>query len=159
MNIDQQKVFMREAIRLSMENVQSGNGGPFGAVIVKNGKIIAIGVNKVTKSNDPTAHAEINAIRNACKTLDSFQLEECEIYCSCEPCPMCLGAIYWARPKAIYFANTKKDAAEINFDDNFIYHEMKLPFPERKLPTIQLLRDEAQSAFIQWQENDDKIDY
>ena len=129
MNIDQQKVFMREAIRLSMENVQSGNGGPFGAVIVKNGKIIAIGVNKVTKSNDPTAHAEINAIRNACKTLDSFQLDECEIYCSCEPCPMCLGVIYWARPKAIYFANTKKDAAEINFDDNFIYHEMKLPFP------------------------------
>ena len=159
MNIDQQKVFMREAIRLSMENVQSGNGGPFGAVIVKNGKIIAIGVNKVTKSNDPTAHAEINAIRNACKTLDSFQLDECEIYCSCEPCPMCLGAIYWARPKAIYFANTKKDAAEINFDDNFIYLEMKLPFPERKLPTIQLLRDEAQSAFIQWQESDDKIDY
>lgn len=159
MNIDQQKVFMREAIRLSMENVQSGNGGPFGAVIVKNGKIIATGVNKVTKSNDPTAHAEINAIRNACKTLDSFQLDECEIYCSCEPCPMCLGAIYWARPKAIYFANTKKDAAEINFDDNFIYLEMKLPFPERKLPTIQLLRDEAQSAFIQWQENDDKIDY
>jgi len=159
MNIDQQKVFMREAIRLSMENVQSSNGGPFGAVIVKNGKIIAIGVNKVTKSNDPTAHAEINAIRNACKTLDSFQLDECEIYCSCEPCPMCLGAIYWARPKAIYFANTKKDAAEINFDDNFIYLEMKLPFPERKLPTIQLLRDEAQSAFIQWQENDDKIDY
>lgn len=159
MNIDQQKVFMREAIRLSMENVQSGNGGPFGAVIVKNGKIIATGVNKVTKSNDPTAHAEINAIRNACKILDSFQLDECEIYCSCEPCPMCLGAIYWARPKAIYFANTKKDAAEINFDDNFIYLEMKLPFPERKLPTIQLLRDEAQSAFIQWQENDDKIDY
>lgn len=159
MNIDQQKVFMREAIRLSMENVQSGNGGPFGAVIVKNGKIIATGVNKVTKSNDPTAHAEINAIRNACKTLDSFQLDECEIYCSCEPCPMCLGAIYWARPKAIYFANTKKDAAEINFDDNFIYLEMKLPFPERKLPTIQLLRDEAQSAFIQWQESDDKIDY
>ena len=159
MNIDQQKVFMREAIRLSMENVQSGNGGPFGAVIVKNGKIIATGVNKVTKSNDPTAHAEINAIRNACKTLDSFQLDECEIYCSCEPCPMCLGAIYWARPKAIYFANTKKDAAEINFDDNFIYHEMKLAFPERKLPTIQLLRDKAQSAFIQWQESDDKIDY
>ncbi len=129
MNIDQQKVFMREAIRLSMENVQSGNGGPFGAVIVKNGKIIAIGVNKVTKSNDPTAHAEINAIRNACKTLDSFQLDECEIYCSCEPCPMCLGVIYWARPKAIYFANTKKDAAEINFDDNFIYDEVKQPYP------------------------------
>ena len=120
MSIDQQKKFMREAIRLSMENVQSGNGGPFGTVIVKNGKIIATGVNEVTKSNDPTAHAEMIAIRNACEKLNSFQLDGCDIYCSCEPCPMCLGAIYWARPKSIYFANSKKDAAEINFDDNFI---------------------------------------
>ncbi len=118
MSIDQQKKFMREAIRLSMENVQSGNGGPFGTVIVKNGKIIATGVNEVTKSNDPTAHAEMIAIRNACEKLNSFQLDGCDIYCSCEPCPMCLGAIYWARPKSIYFANSKKDAAEINFDDN-----------------------------------------
>ena len=139
MSIDQQKKFMREAIRLSMENVKSGNGGPFGAVIVKNGKIIATAVNEVTKSNDPTAHAEMIAIRNAFKTLDSFQLDDCEIYCSCEPCPMCLGAIYWARPKAIYFANTKTDATEINFDDNYIYQELELPIHERKFPAIQLL--------------------
>jgi tRNA(Arg) A34 adenosine deaminase TadA len=121
--------------------------------------MIATGVNKVTGTNDPTAHAEIIAIRNACEKLDSFQLDDCEIYCSCEPCPMCLGAIYWARLKAVYFANTKKDAAEINFDDNAIYQEMELPINERKLPTIQLLRDEAQSAFLQWQKNDNKIDY
>ena len=159
MNIDQQKVFMHEAIRLSMENVQSGNGGPFGTVIVKNGKIIATGVNEVTKSNDPTAHAEMIAIRNACEKLNSFQLDGCDIYCSCEPCPMCLGAIYWARPKSIYFANSKKDAAEINFDDNFIYQEIKLPIHERKLTITQLLRDEAQSVFLQWQESENKIEY
>lgn len=159
MSIDQHKKFMREAIRLSMENVQSGNGGPFGTVIVKNGKIIATGVNEVTKSNDPTAHAEMIAIRNACEKLNSFQLDGCDIYCSCEPCPMCLGAIYWARPKSIYFANSKKDAAEINFDDNVIYQEIKLPIHERKLTTTQLLRDEAQSVFLQWQESENKIEY
>jgi tRNA(Arg) A34 adenosine deaminase TadA len=159
MSIDQQKKFMRKAIRLSMENVQSGNGGPFGTVIVKNGKIIATGVNEVTKSNDPTAHAEMIAIRNACEELNSFQLDGCDIYCSCEPCPMCLGAIYWARPKSIYFANSKKDAAEINFDDNFIYQEIKLPIHERKLTITQLLRDEAQSVFLQWQESENKIEY
>ena len=159
MSIDQQKKFMREAIRLSMENVQSGNGGPFGTVIVKNGKIIATGVNEVTKSNDPTAHAEMIAIRNACEKLNSFQLDGCDIYCSCEPCPMCLGAIYWARPKSIYFANSKKDAAEINFDDNFIYQEIKLPIHERKLTITQLLRDEAQFVFLQWQESENKIEY
>ena len=159
MSIDQQKKFMREAIRLSMENVKSGNGGPFGAVIVKNGIIIATAVNEVTKSNDPTAHAEIVAIRNACATLNSFQLDGCDIYCSCEPCPMCLGAIYWARPDAIYFGNSKEDAAEINFDDNFIYDELDISLNERKLPTIQLLRAEAQSAFIQWQKCEDKIEY
>ena len=159
MSIDQQKKFMREAIRLSMENVQSGNGGPFGTVIVKNGKIIATGVNEVTKSNDPTAHAEMIAIRNACEKLNSFQLDGCDIYCSCEPCPMCLGAIYWARPKSIYFANSKKDAAEINFDDNVIYQEIKLPIHERKLTITQLLRDEAQSVFLQWQESENKIEY
>lgn len=159
MSIDQQKKFMRKAIRLSMENVQSGNGGPFGTVIVKNGKIIATGVNEVTKSNDPTAHAEMIAIRNACEKLNSFQLDGCDIYCSCEPCPMCLGAIYWARPKSIYFANSKKDAAEINFDDNVIYQEIKLPIHERKLTITQLLRDEAQSVFLQWQESENKIEY
>tara|TARA_Y100000758_G_scaffold139587_1_gene98865 strand:- start:914 stop:1393 length:480 start_codon:yes stop_codon:yes gene_type:complete len=159
MSIDQHKKFMREAIRLSMENVQSDNGGPFGTIIVKNGKIIATGVNEVTKSNDPTAHAEMIAIRNACEKLNSFQLDGCDIYCSCEPCPMCLGAIYWARPKSIYFANSKKDAAEINFDDNVIYQEIKLPIHERKLTTTQLLRDEAQSVFLKWKESENKIEY
>lgn len=150
---------MREAIRLSLENVTSGKGGPFGAVIVKDGKIIATGANEVTSSNDPTAHAEIVAIRNACKSLGSFQLEDCEIYCSCEPCPMCLGAIYWARPAKIYYANTKKDAADINFDDDFIYQEIELPVNNRKLPTIQILRDEAKIAFKEWSNSTKKAEY
>jgi tRNA(Arg) A34 adenosine deaminase TadA len=155
----QQEEFMREAIRLSLENVQSGNGGPFGAVIVKDGKIVATGVNEVTSSNDPTAHAEVVAIRNACKQLGSFQLTGCEIYCSCEPCPMCLGAIYWARPDKIYYANSKEDAAAINFDDAFIYQELDLPTAERQLPTEQLLRKEAWIAFQAWKDKDDKISY
>ena len=157
--MENQKKFMREAIRLSIENVQSGNGGPFGTIIVKNGNIIASGVNKVTQSNDPTAHAEIVAIRNACETLGTFQLVGCEIYCSCEPCPMCLGAIYWARPDRIYFANTREDAADINFDDNFIYNELDVSISQRKLPTTQLLRDEAQMAFTQWRESTAKTEY
>lgn len=157
--MEEQKIFMREAIRLSLENVTSGNGGPFGAVIVKDGEIIARGVNEVTNSNDPTAHAEVVAIRNACKSLGSFQLDDCEIYCSCEPCPMCLGAIYWARPAKIYYANTKQDAAKINFDDDFIYQEIELPVNKRKLPTIQLLRDEAQSAFKEWINSTKKTEY
>ena len=157
--MENQKKFMREAIRLSIENVQSGNGGPFGTLIVKNGKIIASGVNKVTQSNDPTAHAEIVAIRSACETLGTFQLVGCEIYCSCEPCPMCLGAIYWARPDRIYYANTRKDAANINFDDNFIYNELDVSISQRKLPTTQLLRDEAQMAFTQWRESTAKTEY
>ena len=157
--MENQKKFMREAIRLSIENVQSGNGGPFGTIIVKNGNIIASGVNKVTQSNDPTAHAEIVAIRSACETLGTFQLVGCEIYCSCEPCPMCLGAIYWARPDRIYFANTKEDAADINFDDNFIYNELDVSISQRKLPTTQLLRDEAQMAFTQWRESTAKTEY
>ncbi len=151
--------FMREAIRLSIENVESGNGGPFGAVIVKDGKIIARGVNNVTSNNDPTAHAEVVAIRNACKELGSFQLDGCEIYTSCEPCPMCLGAIYWARPDKMYFANTKKDAAEINFDDQFIYEELELPYAKRKLPTEQFLREEALQGFKKWAESNNKIEY
>ena len=157
--MENQKKFMREAIRLSIENVQSGNGGPFGTVIVKNGNIIASGVNKVTQSSDPTAHAEIIAIRSACETLGTFQLVGCEIYCSCEPCPMCLGAIYWARPDRIYFANTRKDAADINFDDNFIYNELDVSISQRKLPTTQLLRDEAQMAFTRWRESTAKTEY
>jgi len=150
---------MREAIRLSIENVNFGNGGPFGAVIVKDNKIIARGVNKVTSDNDPTAHAEVVAIRNACKELGTFQLDGCEIYTSCEPCPMCLGAIYWARPDKMYYANTKQDAADIDFDDDFIYQELALPYAERKLVTIQLLRDEANEAFKLWKTSNDKIEY
>ena len=157
--MQEQEKHMREAIRLSLENVTSGNGGPFGAVIVKDGKIIATGANEVTSSNDPTAHAEVVAIRNACKLLGSFQLEDCEIYCSCEPCPMCLGAIYWARPAKIYYANTKKDAADINFDDDFIYQEIELPVNNRKLPTIQILREEAQVAFNEWSKSTKKTEY
>ena len=157
--MEKQKQFMKEAIRLSMENAKNGKGGPFGTVIVKNGNIIASGVNKVTQSSDPTAHAEIVAIRSACETLGTFQLVGCEIYCSCEPCPMCLGAIYWARPDRIYFANTREDAADINFDDNFIYNELDVSISQRKLPTTQLLRDEAQMAFTQWRESTAKTEY
>jgi tRNA(Arg) A34 adenosine deaminase TadA len=157
--MEKKKEFMREAIRLSLENMRSGKGGPFGAVIVKNGEIIARGFNQVTSSNDPTAHAEVVAIRNACKELDSFQLEGCEIYTSCEPCPMCLGAIYWARPDKMYYANTKVDAANIGFDDQFIYDEIDLPLSSRKLECEQMLNDEALVAFKEWQDKQDKIEY
>ena len=150
---------MREAIRLSVENVTSGKGGPFGAVVVKDGHIIARGVNQVTTHNDPTAHAEVVAIREACRVLGTFQLAGCELYSSCEPCPMCLGAIYWARPDALYFANTKDDAAAILFDDAFIYEEIARPFAERKLFTRQLLHEEAGVAFQKWAESDAKIEY
>jgi guanine deaminase len=151
--------FMREAIRLSIENVESGKGGPFAAVIVKDGKIIATGVNEVTATNDPTAHAEVVAIRNACSTLNSHQLDGCEIYCSCEPCPMCLGAIYWARAAKIYFANTKEDAAAVDFDDKFIYDEIDLSHTGRKLTTQQLLREEALVAFEKWKTSPLKVKY
>jgi len=151
--------FMREAIRLSIESVETGKGGPFGAVIVKDGKIIARGANQVTTDNDPTAHAEVVAIRNACKALNTFQLDGCEVYTSCEPCPMCLGAIYWARPDKIYYANTKEDAADINFDDQFIYEEIERPIGERKLFTQQMLRDEALEGFKKWSESQNKIEY
>ncbi len=151
--------FMKEAIRLSLDNMRSGKGGPFGAVIVKNGEIIARGFNQVTSHNDPTAHAEVVAIREACKALDTFQLTGCEIYTSCEPCPMCLGAIYWARPDKMYYANTKVDAANIGFDDDFIYKEIALPLAERKLETEQMGRTEALKAFEEWTQKTDKIDY
>ncbi|WP_017731624.1 nucleoside deaminase [Nafulsella turpanensis] len=155
----EKKDFMREAIRLSIENVTSGKGGPFAAVVVKDGKIIATGTNMVTSANDPTAHAEVTAIRNACQALGSFQLEGCELYTSCEPCPMCLGAIYWARPERVYFGNTKADAAKIGFDDQFIYEEIELPLKNRKLPQEQLLPEEALEAFRRWQAKDDKTLY
>lgn len=151
--------FMREAIRLSREGMETGNGGPFGAVIVKNGEIIGRGFNCVLSSNDPTAHAEVTAIREACKNLKHFQLDDCILYTSCEPCPMCMGAIYWARPKAVYFANTRKDAADIGFDDDFIYNELELPFETRKLPLLPLLRNEALPVFEAWKNNDRKTLY
>lgn len=151
--------FMKEAIRLSINNVEEGNGGPFGAVVVKEGMIIARGVNQVTTNNDPTAHAEVVAIRNACAVLNTFQLDDCEIYTSCEPCPMCLGAIYWARPAKLFYANSKEDATAINFDDQFIYEEIALPIEERKLFTRQILREEALEAFKKWAESTDKIEY
>ena len=151
--------YMREAIRLSVQNVEKGSGGPFAAVIVKDGVIIASGVNLVTTNNDPTAHAEVIAIREACAALQTFQLDGCEIYCSCEPCPMCLGAIYWSRISKMYFANTKEDAAAIDFDDQFIYNEIDLPIAERKLPTIEILREEALEAFSKWESSPFKVKY
>jgi len=150
---------MREAIQLSISNIQTCNGGPFGAVIVKDGRIIAKGANNVTASNDPTAHAEVVAIRQACEKLQTFQLTGCEIYASCEPCPMCLGAIYWARLDKLYYANTKNDAAAINFDDKFIYEELEKPLEHRTLFTQQLLREEALEAFKSWSQQDQKIQY
>lgn len=150
---------MREAIRLSIENVEKNNGGPFGAIVVKQGQIIARGYNNVTSTNDPTAHAEIMAIREACRFLNSYQLTGCEIYASCEPCPMCLGAIYWARPDRLYFANTKIDAAAIDFDDQFIYEEIAKPLDKRTLFTRQLLREEALQAFQKWRQSEIKIAY
>lgn len=149
---------MMEAIRLSEENVNNG-GGPFGAVIAKDGNIIATGVNRVTANNDPTAHAEVSAIRAACEKLDTFDLSGCEIYTSCEPCPMCLGAIYWAHIDKIYFGNDKSDAKEIGFDDSFIYDELELKREERKLPSEILLDNEAIRAFEMWRNKPDKTEY
>ncbi|MES3018515.1 MAG: nucleoside deaminase [Bacteroidota bacterium] len=151
--------FMRLAIQLSEENVTKALGGPFGAVIVKDGKLIAKSSNKVTTSLDPTAHAEVAAIRLACKKLKTFDLSGCVVYTSCEPCPMCLSAIYWARIDKIYFANTKNDAHQIGFDDQFIYDELALPMNDRKLVIQQILRDEAQGAFRLWDQSAMKINY
>ncbi len=151
--------FMREAIALSIRMMRLGRGGPFGAVVVRGKKIVGRGSNKVTSTNDPTAHAEIVAIREACKRLKSFQLTDCELYTSCEPCPMCLSAIYWARIKAVYYGNTRADAAKIAFDDEFIYREVALPIRRRTLVMTQLLRDEALAAFIEWEKKADKIPY
>jgi len=142
--------FMRKAIRLSEHNIEYGLGGPFGAVVVKDGEVIAESANTVVPENDPTAHAEVSAIRLACKKLNTYDLSGCVIYTSCEPCPMCLGAIYWARIDKIYYANTKADAAAIGFDDHFIYDEIACEMSVRRLPFVQLLRDEAQSAFKRW---------
>jgi guanine deaminase len=151
--------FMARAIDLSVENVRSGRGGPFGAVVVKDGKIVAEAVNLVTQTNDPTAHAEVVAIREACKRLQFFELKGCDLYTSCEPCPMCLGAIYWARPDRVYFGNTAADAAKVGFDDSFIYAEISEPHAGRKIPMIQMMPDEAYEAFRIWDQNPGKVSY
>lgn len=151
--------FMKKAIEEALNNVLTNHGGPFGAVVVKDGKIIGVGRNEVTSSNDPTAHAEVQAIRDACRYLNTFQLTDCEIYTSCEPCPMCIGAIYWARPKAVYFGCTKQDAAKIGFDDQFIYEQLALPMEQRKITMKQISPDDADLPFRTWEGSNNKVDY
>ena len=150
---------MRQAISLSLRMMRSGQGGPFGAVIVKDGIVVAEGFNQVTSTNDPTAHAEIVAIRRACEALGAFDLSGCEIYTSCEPCPMCLSAIYWAKLGRIYYANDRQDAARIGFRDDFLYHEIPLPLHQRSIPIQPLLRAEGQAAFEEWDRKPDKVQY
>lgn len=156
---DQRMLFMRQAIDLAAENLKSLNGGPFGAVVVKDGKVVGRGANSVTSHNDPTAHAEVMAIRDACKNLNTFQLDGCEIYSSCEPCPMCLGAIYWARPNKLYFAAGRKDAANAGFDDSYIYDQIPLEPTQRDLETEQLMPEEAVKVFDNWLLLEQKIPY
>ena len=151
--------FMNLAIEAAIKGVLSNDGGPFGCVIIKDGEIIGKGNNKVTSNNDPTAHAEIMAIREACKNLNSFQLDDCILYTRCEPCPMCFGAIYWARPKKVFYGCNKTDAAEIGFDDEFIYKELDLELSKRSIPFEQINRESAVKAFKVWKEKDDKIEY
>jgi len=151
-------IFMQQAIRLATENVACG-GGPFACVIVRHGEVIATGTNRVTIDNDPTAHGEVTAIRAACAALGTFQLTECEVYTSCEPCPMCLAAIYWARCSAIYYGNSAADAASIGFDDAFLYEELRRPAAERTIPIRSLLAEEAFSSFAAWRDKPNRIDY
>ena len=150
---------MQRAIELSIRNVQAGLGGPFGAVVVKDGKILAEAANSVTTTNDPTAHAEVLAIREACKKLGTFELKGCEMYTSCEPCPMCLGAIYWARLDRVYFGNSAADAQKVGFDDSFIYRQIEQPFSQRSIPMIQFMPEEAWAGFRAWDEHPNKIPY
>ncbi len=150
---------MREAIRLSRKALRGHHGGPFGAVVVRAGKIVGRGWNQVTARNDPTAHAEVVAIRAACQRLRSFQLEDCELYTSCEPCPMCLAAIYWSRLRRVYYANTRQDARRIDFDDALIYREVAAPMAKRQIPMRQLLRSEALTVFAEWRRKPDRIHY
>ncbi len=151
--------FMKRAIALALENVRSGSGGPFAALIVKGDRVIAEGANRVTCSNDPTAHAEIVAIREACRVLGDFQLTGCDLYTTCEPCPMCLGAIYWARPARIFYAATATDAAGAGFDDAFIYDALKIRPAGRRIPMTQLLRDDALAVFVAWKQQENKTPY
>jgi guanine deaminase len=151
--------FMRHAIALALENVRTGRGGPFAALVVKDGLVIAEGTNRVTSTNDPTAHAEVVAIREACRKLNDFQLSDCGLYTTCEPCPMCLGAIYWARPARVFFAGTAADAAAAGFDDAFIYEELKYPPASRRIPMTQLLRDESLAVFEAWRKQENRKPY
>jgi guanine deaminase len=151
--------FMEKAIKIALQNVISNQGGPFGAIVVKEGKIIGIGRNEVTTAKDPTAHAEVQAIRNACHYLNDFQLIDCDIYTSCEPCPMCIGAIYWARPKAVYYACTKEEAAKIGFDDQFIYEQLSLPVDQRKITMKQIFSNQSDLPFKTWENSNNKVDY
>jgi guanine deaminase len=150
---------MRRAIELSLQMMRSGQGGPFGAVVVKDGAVVAEGSNLVTSTNDPTAHAEVVAVRRACQALGTFDLTGCEIYTSCEPCPMCLSAIYWARLSRIYYANDRHDAAKIGFRDDFLYHEIPLPLEQRAIPMQRVLQAEGWAAFEEWDRNPDKVEY
>jgi len=152
-------LFMEKAIELALNNVLTNQGGPFGAVVVKDGKIVGVGRNQVTGTNDPTAHAEVQAIRDACRNLNDFQLNDCEIYTSCEPCPMCIGAIYWARPKAVYYACTKQEAAKIGFDDQFIYDQLSLPIENRKIPMKKIFPTNGDLPFKTWENAKDKVEY
>ena len=157
--MENKEYFMLEAIKMASLGMDNNDGGPFGCVIVKDGEIVGKGNNKVTSTNDPTAHAEVVAIREACHNLGTFQLDGCEIYTSCEPCPMCLGAIYWARPEKVYYACNKFDAAEIGFDDQFIYDEIPRPYKNRSIAFEQLAREAALDVFKKWNEKEDKIKY
>lgn len=151
--------YMNKAIEVACENVRNSSGGPFGAIVVKNGSIIGVGKNQVTALNDPTAHAEVQAIRAACEYLRDFQLTDCDIYTSCEPCPMCFGAIYWARPRAVYYACTKEDAAKFGFDDEFIYQQLSLPLEKRAIMMKQLFSKERLMPFDNWEISKNKLDY
>tara|TARA_Y100000782_G_C10184904_1_gene265879 strand:+ start:3558 stop:4034 length:477 start_codon:yes stop_codon:yes gene_type:complete len=155
----QHEKFLRMAIELAKEGMQKNAGGPFGCVIVKDGEVVGKGQNEVTGTFDPTAHAEVVAIRNACKNLNSYQLDGCTLYTSCEPCPMCLGAIYWARPENVYYACTKEDAAAVNFDDQFIYEEIDKEKEDRSIPMVNMLRNEALEVFKAWEDKEDKTPY
>jgi tRNA(Arg) A34 adenosine deaminase TadA len=154
-----QSPFMARAIEIAIENVRLGRGGPFAALVVKGGRIVGEGANCVTSSNDPTAHAEVVAIRAACTALHTFQLDGCELYTTCEPCPMCLGAIYWARPARVYFACTAADAAAAGFDDAFIYEQIALPLEERKIPFLGMMREESLACFREWGAKQDRVEY
>lgn len=153
------EAFMSEAVKAALKGMNNNEGGPFGCIVVKDGEIIGRGNNKVTSTNDPTAHAEVTAIRDACKNIGSFQLDGCIVYTSCEPCPMCLGAIYWARPDKVYYGSNQVDAANIGFDDEFIYKEIPLPYEKRSIPFEQVGREVALEPFQKWSEKQDKIDY